>query len=663
MTRALTAGLLAVPACFALLIPAWAQESEIIVIDPNHPVVQQPGTIQPQGSQLRPLPAVPAGAAESAPAPAAGVDAREVLGGLWFRARVLMQQGQEEPAARQLQIAREFMQREGLRSAPEIASALLVEGRRALEDGQYPRARSGYGMAQWFSPDLPAAHFGLARVRLMADRNPIGAASEWWTGLRAVLADPGSAYNLAGNSLLTVFLGIGIAALAGLLLLSLKSAPSFFHDLHERSSMRLSEDGAGIVGWALLVLPVALLVPVCWALAFWGALFYAYFRGSEKAAFALAMLMLIATGPVTRVLVWHFGTAADPGARALIESARQGPDLQHEGAFRQLASEHPAEAIFPFLLASAYRTSGRFDEAMAIYQRVLDIEPRHARALVNLGNLHALRQETAVAQTFYHRASEADPGLAIAHYDSHLAHLEVFHLEAADAELKEARRLDEGLITTLLGEGNEGRSKRSPQDAAYTAGEIWKRALRLKLEGGLKSEVARAAAAPATIAGACGLIAALLLPGIGLAPRPAARRCRRCGRPYCRRCQVTTKHPDVCSQCMHLFILRDGLAPGVKGKKLGEVARYRRRLLAGGRGLSLVLPGGGHILGGRTLSGMALLSAWLTTWIALYLRGKAIVMPEAILPAAGGGSALLIGGAALTVWIVGNLSTHGTSGD
>src|SRR6266446_8311484 len=139
MTRTLTAGLFAVLACFALPIPTWCQESEIIVIDPNHPIVQQPGTIQPQGSQLRPPTAAPAQAAESAPAPAAGVDAREVMGGLWFRARVLMQQGEEEAAARQLQIAREFMQREGLRSAPEIASALLVEGRRALEGGQYPR--------------------------------------------------------------------------------------------------------------------------------------------------------------------------------------------------------------------------------------------------------------------------------------------------------------------------------------------------------------------------------------------------------------------------------------------------------------------------------------------------------------------------------------------
>jgi tetratricopeptide (TPR) repeat protein len=663
MTRTLAAGLLFVLASLGTPHAVSAQDSEIIVIDPNHPIVQKPGTIQPQGSQLHPAPTPSGGPLEGAPAPAAGVDAREVLAGLWFRARVLMQQGEEEQAARQLQVASDFLQREGLRSAPEIASALLAEGRRALEEGQYPRSRNSFLMAQWFSADLPAAHFGLARVHLLADRDPMGAMSEWWGGLRAFLADPGSAYNLAGNSLLAVFLGIGITSLTGLVLLSLRSAPSFFHDLHERSSMRLSEEGARILGWILLAAPVALFVPVPWALALWAALLYGYFRRGEKAAAALAMLILIATGPVTKVLVWDFGTAADPGARALIQSARQGPDLQHEEALRRLCSEHPGEAIFPFLLASAYRTAGRFDEAMTLYQRVLDIDPRHARALVNLGNLHALRQETAVAQTFYHRASETDPALAVAHYDSHLAHLEVFHLEAADAELKEARRLDQGLITTLLGEGSEGRGKRSPQDAGYSAGEIWRRALRLKLEGGWRSEAARAATTPATIAGSFGLIAALLLPGIGVAPRPAARRCRRCGRPYCRRCQVTIKYPDVCSQCMHLFILKDGLAPGVKGKKMEEVARYRRRLLVGSRGLSLILPGGGHILEGRTLLGLALLSAWLSAWIAFYLRGKAIVLPEAIVPAEGGGSALAIGAVALTIWIVGNFSTHETSGD
>ena len=138
---------------------------------------------------------------------------------------------------------------------------------------------------------------------------------------------------------------------------------------------------------------------------------------------------------------------------------------------------------------------------MKMYRQVLDLDPRNARAMVNLANLHALRQEFAIAQNLYKKASDSDPTLAIAHYNSHLAHLEAFHLESADAELKAARRIDDALVTSLLAQGNEGRAKRMPADVGYTRAEIWKRALSLRLGQGVRSAWSRALTAPATLAG------------------------------------------------------------------------------------------------------------------------------------------------------------------
>jgi len=179
---------------------------------------------------------------------------------------------------------------------------------------------------------------------------------------------------------------------------------------------------------------------------------------------------------------------------------------------------------------------------MAMYQKVLEIDPNHARAMVNLGNLHALRQEFALAQKLYHRAAEADPAMALAHYDSHLAHLEVFSLEAADDELRQARKIDDALVTGLLTRLGDSQVKRIPQDAEYSRKEIWDRAISLRLEGTMKREVARALTAPATLAAGAGLLAALIVPGLGFASRVAsARPCRRCGRPFWRRRQVATK--------------------------------------------------------------------------------------------------------------------------
>src|SRR2546426_12406550 len=101
----------------------------------------------------------------------------------------------------------------------------------------------------------------------------------------------------------------------------------------------------------------------------------------------------------------------------------------------------PRSTLFPY--TTLFRS-------MRLYEEVLKIDPNHSLAMVDLANLHALRQEFAVAQGLYKRAWETDPALAIAHYNSHLAHLEAFHLEAADQELKEARRADDAPATRLL---------------------------------------------------------------------------------------------------------------------------------------------------------------------------------------------------------------------
>ncbi len=641
------------------------QQPELIVIDPNHPLIQEPGTLRPVGPSEAARPGGGAGETpEVVPLQPPGVNAREILSGLWFRYRALVQSGDGDGAARQITTALAFMKREGLRASPEIAGALLAEGGRGMEAGDYRRAREQDSLAVRFAPLMPQAHFALASVLLRGDRDPAGAAREWWAGIRAVLSDPESLYDLAGNVLLILFLALGAGATLTLVIVGVKSAPILVHDLQERTSGRLSDEGARLLGFAILALPALVMLPVVGILAFWAVLLFPYLRPSERAVASVALLFLLAGGPAIHLLEWHFGTAADPGARALIRSVREGPDLQQEEALKGLMKDHAGEAIFPFLLASAYRAGGRFDEAIDLYRRTLEIDPTNARAMVNLGNLHALRQEFAVAQTFYKKAAETDPLMALAHYDSHLAHLEMFHLEAADAELKDARRLDDALIGELLAEGDGGRGKRAPRDAVYTQHEIWRRAMRLRLEGSVRREAARALTAPASLAGGAGLLGVLLWPGIGLASRTGgARRCRRCGRAFCRRCQVTTKYPDFCSQCMHLFILRDGLAPGVKAKKMDDVARYRRRVFIGSRLLSLFLPGGGHVLAGRAIFGAVLITGWAAAWLGIALHDELMVNLEGLarqaIPATFFPLALL----ALLAWLLGNLTSHEASAD
>ena len=56
-------------------------------------------------------------------------------------------------------------------------------------------------------------------------------------------------------------------------------------------------------------------------------------------------------------------------------------------------------------------------EAIRVYQKVLELEPNHAAAHINLGTLYYNRQEYQAAEKHYRAAIEVDPRYALAYFD------------------------------------------------------------------------------------------------------------------------------------------------------------------------------------------------------------------------------------------------------
>jgi hypothetical protein len=100
------------------------------------------------------------------------------------------------------------------------------------------------------------------------------------------------------------------------------------------------------------------------------------------------------------------------------------------------------------------------------------------------------------------------------------------------------------------------------------------------------------------------------LVGRARGPKAFTLHCARCGTAFCRFCHLGQVSGELCSQCYHIFVIRDGVSAPARNRKLQEVQEEDARRERMFRVLSLVSPGAGQLYGGRTVTGFLLQLLW-----------------------------------------------------
>ncbi|MCI0407570.1 MAG: tetratricopeptide repeat protein, partial [Acidobacteria bacterium] len=489
------------------------------------------------------------------------------------------------------------------------------------------RALESFHLASEFFPEEPAAYFGVARTLWSQEKDLAGSCSALLHGVRATLKNPVARSAKLGNLLLVLMLGSVAAAALWCILSALRTARLSQHDLYERRARGLSPAAAQIAAWALWLLPALLWLSGWWLLVYWLALALPYQRRSERALSALACLSFLVALPVLGWITHQSAVTTDPAVRFLLETARGGVDPERIPVLEQMANSHPKEAFYHFLLAQTYAATGSLEASLQEYRQVQSLEPNHAKAWINSGNLFFSRDQYSQAAQEYSKAVESDSSSAPAHYNLSLALQGSLRLEEADAAFQKARELDNPLITSVLA-SEGGEIRREPLEARYTGAEVLE-LLRKSRRSGSGSDGLRAWFAPLSLAGGMGFLACLVIPwmapGWGFG---RAQRCRKCGQPFCRRCQVGMKREEgYCTACRHLFVLRDPVAPRSREERERAVASHERWEWISRRLISLILPGAGQIRGGRTFLGVLLLWVACVALATLLLTGRMLAYP------------------------------------
>jgi hypothetical protein len=99
-----------------------------------------------------------------------------------------------------------------------------------------------------------------------------------------------------------------------------------------------------------------------------------------------------------------------------------------------------------------------------------------------------------------------------------------------------------------------------------------------------------------------------------------SRRCRRCNRIHCHKCSQSSS--DVlCAQCRQIFIVRSGVDPASRVKKMMQILRFTKTRALVSRVATVLLPGMGHIylgVGWQSLVLITLTVMFWTKWVLWY---------------------------------------------
>jgi hypothetical protein len=79
--------------------------------------------------------------------------------------------------------------------------------------------------------------------------------------------------------------------------------------------------------------------------------------------------------------------------------------------------------------------------------------------------------------------------------------------------------------------------------------------------------------------------------------------CIKCGRTFCYRCKSARESATYCTQCIHIYLKRDGVSLATKREKLEEVHDHQSGMLKRNKIFTTFLPGSAQLIEGRTVAG------------------------------------------------------------
>jgi tetratricopeptide (TPR) repeat protein len=567
---------------------------------------------------------------------------------IWPQATSAANAGDLDAAIKQTSALMETGRSYGLKTFPQYAASAAALARQADKENNKPVSQWAAKAAEQLDPTSSAVAF--SNADRAADQRQWGKAIPYvLTGYARVFGSYRTRLLSRADSMMVLLLAIALTSAIFAVSLFFRYFRAMAHDFRENLSRRFRGGSVTVLAFALLFLPVFFWLGPVWLVFYWFIIFFGYARPAER-VLIIVLSLLLALTPIALDLASHWIAGSDnPAVVAAVGSTEQSYQPDALRRMQDLVSIIPNNARLQLLLGNLLMYEGNDRQAADHYRQSASLKDS-AGAHVNLGNLHYLDNDFAAAVTEYEKAEALDPRLAITFYNHSLASGETYKFDEQAKMLETARRLDRATVDRL--------SSNPPAQKVVMyhlpIGEAWDIARDVARSGAARSlfgnyshfDVATSAVNPLTL-GALGTIALALFTWLRRRRAGYAGSCIKCGRTFCHRCKSARESATYCTQCIHIYLKRDGVSLDTKRTKLEEVQEHHGGMLRRNRIFATLMPGTGQLLEGRTIAGIIGLFVFLVfVCLALLVGRLAPVL------AAGEVATLLVRVAAIVIAVI-----------
>lgn len=523
---------------------------------------------------------------------------------LWPQATSAADSGNVDAAAKKTTQLTEAGKSLGIRTYPVYAESASALSRQAAKQGNKSAAEWGAKAAAALDPVSPAVAF--MRADEAADSKDFaGALTNIFRGFGNILRNYRSRLLSRSDFLITMLLAIALTAAIFAVALFIRYFRAMTHDFREILGGRMHGGSVSVLAFALLFLPIFLWLGPVWLIFYWFIIFFGYAKRGER-ILIFVFSVLLAAAPVLLDLASHWIAGVDsPVVMSAIASNERSYQPDALRRMQELINIVPDDATLHLLIGNLYLQDGNERQANQHYRRSAELHDS-AGAHVNLGDLHFFNNDFATAVTEYNKAEALDPKLAIAFYDDSIALGELYRFDQQAQRLDYAKQLDASSIDRITKQPTAQKVVlyHPPITQAWSvSSNIARRGVARSLFGNYAwFDPIESVRNPMTLGA---ILTILLAPLVHLIRRKTgyAGACIKCGRTYCPRCKSAHESATFCTQCIHIYLKRDGVSMATKRAKLEEVSEHQEGVLTRNRWLATFLPGSAHFIEGRTVAG------------------------------------------------------------